>query len=91
MAGYDKTICLSPFFHAIYIVASSMVRMTRKNQMNRKAWKTWKNRKTWKTWKIRKIQIIRKIRKNRMAHGENRQTREGQYMKHQVNTIYKYA
>ena len=33
MAGYDKTICLSPFFHAIYIVASSMVRMNRKNQM----------------------------------------------------------
>lgn len=47
-----------------------MVRMNRKNQMNRKA------------WKIRKIWIIRKIRKARMAHGENRQTKEEQYMKH---------
>ena len=41
-----------------------------------------------KTWKIRKI---RKNRKNQMAHGENRRTKEEQYMKHQVNTIYKYA
>ena len=56
MAGYDKTICLSPFFHAIYIVASSMVRMNRKNQMTRM---------TQKAWKIRKI---RKIRMTRMAH-----------------------
>lgn len=59
-----------------------MVRMNRKNQMTRM------------TWKIRKIWIIRKIRKirkNRMAHGENRQTNVEQYMKHQVNTIYKYA
>lgn len=70
MAGYDKTICLSPFFHAIYIVASSMVRMNRKNQ---------KTRMTQKAWKIRKI---RKIRMARMAHGENRQTKVEQYMKH---------
>ena len=53
-----------------------MVRMNRKNQM---------------TWKNRKIRKNRKTRMTRKAHGENRQTREEQCMKHQVNTIYKYA
>lgn len=62
-----------------------MVRMNRKNQMTRKTWKTWNIRKAWN------IRKIRKIRMTRMAHGENRQTKVGQYMKHQVNTIYKYA
>ena len=56
-----------------------MVRMNRKNQMTRKAWKN------------RKIRMARMARMTRMAHGENRQTNVEQYMKHQVNTIYKYA
>lgn len=56
-----------------------MVRMNRKNQM------------TWKIRKNRKNRKVRMTRMTRMAHGENRQTNVEQYMKHQVNTIYKYA
>ena len=43
------------------------------------------NQMTRKAWKIRMARMAR------MAHGENRRTNVEQYMKHQVNTIYKYA